>query len=131
MNISEASRLSGLPSKTIRYYEEIDIVKPDRAQNGYRVYSERDVHQLTFVQRARSLGFTIEECKMLLSLYSDDKRASADVKRLALKKVEDIDLKIKELKSLKKILSSLASNCHGDGKPDCPIIDELSGNKNF
>ena len=130
MNISEAAAQSGLPAKTIRYYEEIGIVNPDRAPNGYRSYSESDVHQLAFVQRARSLGFSIEECRLLLSLYGDDERASADVKKLALNKIDQIDQKIRELKSLKSTLSSLAKNCHGDNKPDCPILDDLAGRRN-
>jgi len=129
MNISAAAKQSGLPAKTIRYYEDIGIVKPDRAENGYRSYSENDVHQLAFVQRARSLGFSIEECKLLLSLYSDDQRSSADVKQLALNKIEEIEQKVKELKSLKNTLSTLAKHCHGDSKPDCPIIDGLAGHK--
>ena len=129
MNISEAARQSGLPSKTIRYYEDIGIVKPARAENGYRAYSDADIHQLAFVQRSRSLGFTIEECKLLLSLYSDDQRASADVKALAINKIDQIDQKIRELKSLKSTLSNLAKNCHGNNKPDCPILDDLAGHK--
>lgn len=129
MNISAAAKQSGLTDKTIRYYEDIGIVKPDRAKNGYRSYSENDVHQLAFVQRARSLGFSIEECKLLLSLYSDDQRASADVKQLALNKIKEIELKIKELKSLKNILTTLATHCHGDSKPDCPIIDDLANHR--
>lgn len=131
MNISEAAKQSGLPSKTIRYYEDIGIVKPDRAGNGYRSYSDNDVHQLAFVQRARSLGFTIEECKLLLSLYSNDQRASADVKLLALNKIEQIDQKIRELKSLKSTLSNLSKNCHGDQKPDCPILEDLASHRNL
>lgn len=127
MNISEASKHSGLPPKTIRYYEDIGIVKPGRAENGYRVYSKTDIHQLAFVQRARSLGFTIEECKFLLQLYSDDQRASADVKRLALDKIEQIDRKLSELNALRSTLSTLADNCHGNNKPDCPILDDLAG----
>lgn len=129
MNISEAAQQSGLPAKTIRYYEEIGIVKPERAQNGYRAYSEIDIHQLSFVQRSRSLGFTIEECKLLLSLYSDDQRESSSVKKLALDKIEQIDQKIRELKTLKFTLSRLAENCHGNNKPDCPILDDLAGHK--
>ena len=127
MNIKDASHHSGLPAKTIRYYEEIGLVSPGRASNGYRDYSDNDVHQLAFVQRARSLGFTIEECKLLLSLYGDDQRASADVKALAINKIEQIDQKIQELKSLKTTLSNLAKNCHGNNKPDCPILDDLAG----
>ena len=127
MNIGEAARQSDLPAKTIRYYEDIDLVKPSRSGNGYRDYSETDVHRLRFMQRSRSLGFTIEECRLLLSLYEDDQRASSDVKAVANQKIDQIDQKIKELKSLKKTLSTLAENCHGDDKPDCPIIDDLAG----
>ena len=127
MNIGEAARQSDLPAKTIRYYEDIDLVKPSRSGNGYRDYSETDVHRLRFLQRSRSLGFTIEECRLLLSLYEDDQRASSDVKAVANQKIDQIDQKIKELKSLKKTLSTLAENCHGDDKPDCPIIDDLAG----
>ena len=127
MNIGEAARQSDLPAKTIRYYEDIHLVKPSRSGNGYRDYSEADVHRLRFLQRSRSLGFTIEECRLLLSLYEDDQRASSDVKAVANQKIDQIDQKIKELKSLKKTLSTLAENCHGDDKPDCPIIDDLAG----
>ena len=126
MNIGEASRQSGLPAKTIRYYEEIDLIKPERSGNGYRDYSPKHVHRLRFLQRSRSLGFTIEECRILLSLYEDDRRASADVKEIANQKISEIDRKITELRSLKKTLSSLAKNCHGNDKPDCPIIDDLA-----
>ncbi|MFD0917567.1 Cu(I)-responsive transcriptional regulator [Pseudahrensia aquimaris] len=129
MNIGEAARQSELPPKTIRYYEEIDLIKPTRASNGYRDYSEQEVHRLRFLQRARSLGFTIDECRLLLSLYEDEHRASADVKEIANQKVIEIDRKIKELRSLKKTLSTLAENCHGDDKPDCPIIDDLAGKR--
>lgn len=127
MNIGEASRQSDLPPKTIRYYEDIDLINPGRAQNGYRDYSDTEVHRLRFLQRARSLGFTIDECRVLLSLYEDDHRASADVKAVASQKVVEIDRKIKELRSLRKTLSDLAETCHGDDKPDCPIIDDLAG----
>ena len=127
MNIGEAAQQSELPPKTIRYYEEIDLVKPSRSGNGYRDYSPSDVHTLRFLQRSRSLGFTIEECRLLLSLYADDRRASADVKSLANQKVAEIDRKIRELRSLRKTLSALAENCHGNDKPDCPIIDDLAG----
>lgn len=127
MNIGEASQQSHLPPKTIRYYEDIALVKPARAENGYRDYSDSDLHRLRFLQRARSLGFTIEECRLLLSLYEDEHRESADVKELAERKITEIDRKIRELKSLKSTLSLLARECHGDNKPDCPIIDDLAG----
>ncbi|MEL7430457.1 MAG: Cu(I)-responsive transcriptional regulator [Pseudomonadota bacterium] len=127
MNIGQAAQLSGLPPKTIRYYEEIDLVTPARAQNGYRDYDQKDIHRLAFVQRSRSLGFSIEECKTLLSLYDDGSRASADVKKLALQKVDEIERKIAELGSLKDLLSRLAHSCNGDDRPDCPILDDLAG----
>lgn len=129
MNIGEAARQSDLPPKTIRYYEDINLIKPTRASNGYRDYSDSEVHRLRFLQQSRSLGFTIDECRLLLSLYENDHRASADVKKVASQKVAEIDRKIKELSSLKKTLSALAENCHGDNKPDCPIIDDLAGKR--
>ena len=127
MNIGEAARQSELPPKTIRYYEDIELVSPARSENGYRDYSPNDVHRLRFLQRSRSLGFTIEECRLLLSLYENDERASADVKAIAKQKITEIDRKITELRSLRKTLSALAETCHGNDKPDCPIIDDLAG----
>ncbi|MBL4907595.1 MAG: Cu(I)-responsive transcriptional regulator [Sneathiella sp.] len=127
MNIGIASKKSGLPSKTIRYYEDIELLKPARAENGYRDYSLEDVHSLTFLQRARNLGFTVEECRLLLSLYNDKNRSSSEVKSLALHKVATIEKKIAELSAMKKMLTSLAKNCHGDNRPDCPILDEIAG----
>lgn len=127
MNIGQAAGRANLPPKTIRYYEEIGLIKPARAENGYRDYSDDDIHRLAFLQRSRSLGFSIEECRLLLSLYGDDQRASADVKTLALEKVVEIDRKIDELKSLRTTLSTLAKQCQGNDKPNCPIIDDLAG----
>ncbi|CAE7564966.1 hmrR [Symbiodinium necroappetens] len=127
MNIGQASDATGLPAKTIRYYEDIKLVKPDRAANGYRDYRDADIHRLAFVQRSRSLGFTIEECRLLLSLYDDKARASSDVKALATEKIKEIDRKVKELKSLRSTLKQLADHCHGDGRPDCPIINDIAG----
>jgi len=130
VNIGKAAANSALPPKTIRYYEDIALIKPARAENGYRDYSTDDVHRLRFLQRARGLGFTIEECRLLLSLYENDHRESADVKAIAEDKIAEIDRKIDELNSLRLILSALAENCHGDNKPDCPIIDDLAGIRN-
>jgi len=127
MNIGTAARQSGLPAKTIRYYEEIGLLTADRAPNGYRDYSTDDIHRLRFVQRARSLGFTVEECRQLLSLYSDRERASADVKAIAQEKLAEVDRKIAELTGLRKTLGHLVSCCHGDDRPECPIIDGLAG----
>ena len=130
MKIGEVAERTGLPAKTIRYYEDIDLVTPARAANGYRAYSEKDLHQLAFIQRARGFDFSIDECRLLLSLYEDDARSSADVKTIALGKIAEIDKKLSELKSLKKTLRSLADTCHGDDKPNCPIIDDLAGRSN-
>ena len=127
MNIGTAARQSGLPPKTIRYYEDIGLLTADRAANGYRDYSREDVHRLRFVQRSRSLGFSVEECRQLLSLYTDRDRASADVKAIATEKLGEIDRKIAELTGLREMLGHLVENCHGDARPDCPIIDGLSG----
>lgn len=127
MNIGEAATLSGLPAKTIRYYEDIGLIRPARAENGYRDYAETDAHKLTFLARARGLGFTIEECRNLLSLYEDQGRASADVKRIASGHLEDIDRKIVELQSMRRTLAHLIDACQGDHRPDCPILDELAG----
>lgn len=127
MNIGTAARQSGLPAKTIRYYEEIGLLTADRAANGYRDYSTDDVHRLRFVQRSRSLGFSVEECRQLLSLYSDRERASADVKAIAQEKLAEVDRKIAELTGLRRTLGQLVSSCHGDDRPECPIIDGLAG----
>ena len=127
MNIGTAARQSGLPPKTIRYYEEIGLLTADRAAQGYRDYSSEDIHWLRFVQRSRSLGFSVEECRQLLSLYTDRDRASADVKAIATEKLGEIDRKIAELTGLREMLGHLVKNCHGDARPDCPIIDGLSG----
>jgi Cu(I)-responsive transcriptional regulator len=127
MNIGDASERSGLPAKTIRYYEDIGLLKPGRSENGYRDYSMSDVHRLKFLQRSRSLGFSVEECRQLLSLYGDTHRESADVKAIAEVKLAEIDRKIAELESLRETLRHLVRNCHGDARPECPIIDELAG----
>ncbi len=128
MNIGEAAALSGLPTKTIRYYEEAGLVAPAaRGDNGYRRYSEQDVHRLRFLQRARGLGFSIQECRELLSLYEDKSRASADVKAIARQHLQDIERKIAELESLRDLLGELVAKCHGDDRPDCPILQDLAG----
>ncbi len=127
MNIGEAAGRSGLPVKTVRYYADIGLIAADRRPNGYRDYDDLHVHKLKFVRRARSLGFSIEECRSLLSLYEDKYRASADVKAMAEAKVSQIDLKLAELHGLRDTLSDLAAACHGDERPDCPILDDLAG----
>ncbi len=129
MNIGDASTQSGLPAKTIRYYEDIGLVNPGRSTNGYRLFSENDLHKLAFVQRARSLGFSIEECRALLSLYDDRERASADVKALAHSHLAQIEEKIAGLQAMQKTLSELVQKCHGDDRPDCPILEGLAGTR--
>ncbi|HEY8595471.1 MAG TPA: Cu(I)-responsive transcriptional regulator [Devosiaceae bacterium] len=129
MNIGTASRHTGLPAKTIRYYEDIGLIAPDRADNGYRDYSDNHVHTLRFLHRARSLGFSVEECRQLLGLYQDRNRASADVKRMAEARLIEIDRKLVELTALRRTLQHLVHNCHGDDRPDCPILEEISGNE--
>lgn len=126
MNIGDASGRSGLPVKTIRYYEDIGLVRPSRGANGYRDFNEAELHKLVFVGRARSLGFAIEDCRVLLSLYEDRSRESAEVKAIAETHLDSIDRKIEELERLRACLSDLVVNCNGDARPDCPIIDALS-----
>ncbi|WP_283192589.1 Cu(I)-responsive transcriptional regulator [Rhizobium sp. AN80A] len=126
MNIGEASARSGLPSKTIRYYEDIGLIRPDRNGNGYRDYAVADVHKLRFLQKSRGLGFSVEECRQLLALYEDKSRASADVKELTQAKLTEIDRKIRELSELRHTLEHLVHACHGNDRPDCPILEELS-----
>ncbi|MDQ0997609.1 MerR family copper efflux transcriptional regulator [Phyllobacterium ifriqiyense] len=127
MNIGNASERSGLPAKTIRYYEDIGLLKPDRADNGYRDYSMSDVHKLRFLQRSRGLGFSVEECRQLLALYEDKDRASADVKSMAQSKLQEVERKITELRELQHTLNHLVAHCHGDQRPDCPILENISG----
>ncbi len=127
MNIREAAGRSGLPVKTVRYYDDIGLVTADRRENGYRDYDSVDVHKLQFLQRARTLGFSIDDCRALLSLYEDKNRASADVKHMAEARIRDIDDKLAELKTLRATLSHLVDACHGDDRPDCPILDDLAG----
>ena len=127
MKIADVAEASGLTAKTIRYYEDIGLVRPMRGENGYRAFVETDVHKLRFLARARSLGFSIRECRTLLSLYEDRARASADVKALAEAHLRRIDRKIAELEGLRGTLGHLVKQCHGDRRPDCPILDDLAG----
>ncbi len=130
MNIGEVARRAGLNSRTIRFYESIGLVgAPERASSGYRDYGEKDVHRLRFVASARALGFSVEEIRQLLALYDDRDRSSADVKNVVLHHVEEIDRKLKELAAMRRTLLHLAERCHGDQRPDCPILDELSAGK--
>lgn len=126
MNISEVAKKSGLPVKTIRYYEDIGLIAPDRGANGYRAFAQADLHKLAFIARARSLGFTIEDCRSLLKLYVDRDRASADVKRIASAHLEDIDRKRAELTEMRNTLAHLIDACAGNDRPDCPILAGLA-----
>lgn len=126
MNIGEAAKRTGLPAKTIRYYEQIDLVAPARRNNDYRDYDEKDVHELRFVARARALGFSIDQCRHLLALYRDRDRASHDVRVAAQEHIREIRSKIAELKSMERTLTALVHACRGDERPDCPILEGLA-----
>lgn len=127
MNIGEVAERSGIPPKTIRYYEDIGLVRPQRSGNGYRAFRETDLHKLAFLGRARVLGFSIEDCRTLLSLYEDESRESAQVKAVAEEHLTAIDDKIAQLQSMRETLSHLVRSCHGDDRPDCPILSDLAG----
>jgi Cu(I)-responsive transcriptional regulator len=127
MNIGKASAESGISAKMIRYYESIGLIPAaSRSDGGYREYSDNDVHTLRFIRRARDLGFTVEQMIELLALWRDRKRASADVKRIALKHVEELERKARELREMSSTLKHLADHCKGNERPDCPIINELA-----
>ncbi len=125
MNIGDVSERTGLPAKTIRYYEQIDLIKPQRDANGYRRFRDQDIHKLNFLGRARALGFTIQDCRTLLALYEDETRASADVKRVARQHLTQIEAKIADLNALRDTLGHLIEACAGDDRPDCPILKDL------
>lgn len=127
MNIGDVSTRTGLPAKTIRYYEDINLIKPMRDDNGYRRFRDQDVHKLNFLGRARALGFTIEDCRTLLALYEDETRASADVKQVARDHLVQIETKISDLNAMRDTLSHLIEACAGDDRPDCPILRDLGG----
>ena len=129
MNIGKAAKLSNLTIKAVRYYANIGLVKPQQnIFSGYRQYTNEEVAKLKFIGKARKFDFSVNECKELLSLYEDKNRTSKEVKKITLEKITQIDSKLKDLNDLRNELSFLASNCHGDDKPNCPILDELSKN---
>ena len=129
MNIGKAANLSNLTIKAVRYYANIGLVKPQQnISTGYRNYTDEELSKLKFIGKARKFDFSINECKELLSLYEDKNRTSKEVKKIILEKISQIDGKLKDLKDLKKELNFLASNCHGDDRPNCPILEELSNN---
>ena len=126
MTIGEAASRSGMPPRTIRFYEDIGLIAAaERLENGYRAYDETDIHTLRFINRARSLGFSLKEVGALLSLYRDRRRASKDVKRLALAHIAVVDRKIAELTAIRSAITELAERCRGNDRPECPILDEL------
>ena len=129
MNIGKAAKLFGLTLKTLRYYANINLVKPYQdIKTAYRDYLDEDVAKLQFIGKARHFDFSIEDCRELMSLYEDKNRSSKEVKALTLEKISEIDKKLIELKNLRDQLNHLATNCHGDNKPDCPILDALAKN---
>ncbi len=130
MNIGQAAEASGVSAKMIRYYESIGLIpKTVRTEAGYRVYSDKDVHTLRFIGRARDLGFSVGQIADLVSLWQDRARASKDVKRVALEHVKALERKIAELQAMAGTLKHLARTCHGDERPDCPIIETLASDE--
>ena len=127
MNIGEVAEKAGLPAKTIRYYEDIKLIRPARDANGYRAFRPEDVHKLVFLGRARALGFSIHDCRALLALWEDKGRASADVRQIATGHLHQIEAKIADLQAMRATLSDLVEACAGDGRPDCPILRGLAG----
>lgn len=127
MNIGQAAEASGVTAKMIRYYEDIKLIKPSkRTEAGYRIYSENDIHILRFIKRARSLGFSLDQIRDLLSLWQNSRRASKDVKALALSHVAELDQRIQEMTEMRDTLNHLAKTCAGDHRPDCPILTSLA-----
>ena len=127
MNIGTVAARSAVPAKTIRYYESIGLLPPaGRSSGGYRTYDDKDVETLRFVQRARSLGFSVKDVGNLLALWRDQGRASADVREMALAHVREIERKVDELQSIRDVLLDLIDRCHGDHRPQCPILDRLA-----
>ncbi|ABD55004.1 Cu(I)-responsive transcriptional regulator [Jannaschia sp. CCS1] len=126
MNIKYVAQATNIPAKTIRYYEEIGLIRPARGANGYRSFSAQDLHKLAFVGRARALGFSIADCRVLLALYEDAGRSSAEVKAVAQAHLAEIDAKIAALTDMRATLSHLVETCAGDARPDCPILASLA-----
>lgn len=130
MNIGTVAERSGVPPKSIRYYESIGLIQPaERRPNGYRSYSPHDMRALAFIKRARSLGFSVEEVRDLLDLWRDRSRKSSAVKAMAARHIEALERKIDELQSMRKALAELVRRCRGDSRPDCPILDDLEEGK--
>lgn len=127
-NIGQAASLTGLSAKMIRHYESIGLIpEPARTSAGYRLYNGQDLHRLRFIQRARALGFSMKQIQVLLALWSDRSRASAEVKQLAQQHADELGERIAAMQAMQRTLQDLAQRCHGDQRPDCPILDDLSG----
>ena len=127
-NIGEASALSGVSAKMIRHYEAIGLIPPaSRTFANYRLYNNADLHRLRFIRRARNLGFPMKQIEVLLGLWGDPNRSSAEVKRLAQAHSDDLAARIAEMQAMQRTLQSLAAHCHGDHRPECPILDDLAG----
>ncbi|HEX7374943.1 MAG TPA: Cu(I)-responsive transcriptional regulator [Steroidobacteraceae bacterium] len=127
-NIGEAARLTGVSAKMIRHYERIGLIPAaSRTLAGYRLYAQSDLHRLRFIKRARTLGFAVAQIEVLLSLWDDPQRTSRDVKRLAQAHADQLETRIRELQSMQRVLRHLAQRCHGDDRPDCPVLDDLAG----
>ena len=127
MNIGTAARHSGVSAKMIRHYEEIGLIpKAARSYSGYRTYTDNDVHTLRFIRQARSLGFSIKQIEQLLGLWRNQRRPSSKVKALALSHIAELNARIAELQAMKRTLQSLAAHCHGDDRPECPILEGLA-----
>ena len=130
-SIGEAARASGVSAKMIRYYEEVGLLAPVvRAQNRYRAFSAEDVHDLQFIHRARTLGFSVSRIRDLLALWRDHERSSRDVKKIALQYIAELEKKIAEMEAIKRTLQHLAERCHGNSRPECPILDDLAEDRN-
>lgn len=127
-NIGQAAQASGVSAKMIRHYEEIGLIgKAPRSESGYRRYTAPEVHTLRFIKQARTLGFSIKQIGALLGLWQDQARSSSQVKALALEHIAELDRKIGEMQAMKATLARLVQDCHGDARPECPILDELAG----
>ena len=126
-NIGEAAKRTGVSAKMIRHYESLRLLKPARRTDaGYRLYDESDVHTLRFIRRGRDLGFSMREIQQLLGLWQNRRRASAEVRRIAQGHIVALNTKIQELESMRHTLEQLVHDCHGDARPDCPILDDLA-----
>jgi MerR family transcriptional regulator, copper efflux regulator len=132
MNIGRASQESGVSAKMIRHYEAIGLLaRARRTDGGYRIYDANDIHALRFIRRARDLGFSMKQIDRLLGLWRNRRRASGDVRRIAQQHISDLDTKIENLQAMRRTLQALVQHCHGDHRPDCPILDDLAGDASW